>query len=270
MIVPLLIIATSLLTFAQDITLSWENSPSFGVKGYKVYFKKGNTDFSSQPARASEGLSPIDTGRSLTASLSGLSDNDIYYFSVTAYDSHDESDFSNIVSNSWMPPLIAPRNMAYSVPLPVMFQWGADAENQYDYTLYYGPHKDELLRAEAIVASRQEKEGPYNLTVTGFIIFLLFLMLLTTLQGKQAFISANIRGTKYQLAAILMVITLVSCGGSGSSGTEMTSVHMGSDTHFQTFDLQPATTYFWKVVATTPSAPSRTVYHSDIYSFTTE
>ncbi len=71
--------------FCQDITLSWDPSPSPEVTGYKVYYKQGNPNFPFNGTGAEEGVSPVDVGDTLTTTLTNLSDDVNYYFSVTAY-----------------------------------------------------------------------------------------------------------------------------------------------------------------------------------------
>jgi len=277
LITLLFIIMSSTLVSGREIILSWEPSPSFAVKGYNVYFKRGNTDFFTETTIANEGPSPFDAGRSLTAHLKGLSDEDIYYFTVTAYDRENESDFSNIVSNSWMPPLIAPQNKTYANPLPITFQWGAHNDSNFTYTLYYGLNKGELLRAGTFVALHQQDKNTLQLVPAApfiFTLLVLTIMTLNLLQRHNSCTSNTSRRPEYQVIAIaFMALTLTSCGGEGggsSSVAGMTHLHTGANTYYQVFDLQPASTYFWKVVASEGTGLSKTIFHSDIYSFTTE
>ncbi len=62
-IVTFLILVNSIsFAFCQDITLSWDPSPTADVDGYKVYYKQGNMDFPFDGTGANEGVSPVDVG----------------------------------------------------------------------------------------------------------------------------------------------------------------------------------------------------------------
>ena len=90
-----MLIPVSLL--AKDVTLSWDASPS-NVTGYLVYYKIKYDNLPFDGTGADQGSSPIDVGNVLTFTLTGLLDNTLYYFAVTAYDSQsNESVYSNIV-----------------------------------------------------------------------------------------------------------------------------------------------------------------------------
>ncbi|HKJ03980.1 MAG TPA: fibronectin type III domain-containing protein [Geopsychrobacteraceae bacterium] len=81
------------------ITLAWDESSDQNIAGYKVYYNSGEATFPPGVFGANEGTSPIDVGNSTTATISGLSEAELYYVTVTAYDSSgNESTFSNIVS----------------------------------------------------------------------------------------------------------------------------------------------------------------------------
>ena len=93
-----LLCATSV--FAKTVTLSWDASPS-DVAGYKVYYDT-QADGTFAGIDAIEGDSPVDVGHVLTYTVTGLYDDEDYYFAVTAYDaSGNESIYSNtVVSNA--------------------------------------------------------------------------------------------------------------------------------------------------------------------------
>lgn len=83
---------------AATVALSWEANTEPTLAGYRVYYKSGSSLFPFDGTEASEGISPIDVRSSTMATVSGLSPDKSYYFTVTAYDSLGvESDYSRIV-----------------------------------------------------------------------------------------------------------------------------------------------------------------------------
>ena len=82
----------------MDITLAWDANTEPNLAGYMVYY---DTDGSGAPYDgddAVEGESPIDVGDLTEFTLSGLSDGQVYFFAVTAYnDENLESGYSNEV-----------------------------------------------------------------------------------------------------------------------------------------------------------------------------
>ena len=90
---------------AADVTLQWNANTESDLAGYKIYY--GN--FSGAPydgADAAQGISPIlvalaslDDPAKPQYTVTGLDENEVYYFAVTAYDTESlESDYSNEVS----------------------------------------------------------------------------------------------------------------------------------------------------------------------------
>lgn len=87
-----------------EITLSWDPSTDPLVTGYKLYYKES---FSDDPAYKTppfdstglfEGDSPINLGKTETATLNLPYDTTVFCFAVTTYNSDGlESDYSNIV-----------------------------------------------------------------------------------------------------------------------------------------------------------------------------
>jgi fibronectin type 3 domain-containing protein len=72
---------------AAEVQLTWDPSPG-NPAGYKLYY--------GQASRSYQGT--IDVGLNTTYTLSGLTDGQRYYFSVTAYDTAgNESDHANEV-----------------------------------------------------------------------------------------------------------------------------------------------------------------------------
>ncbi len=282
LIVTILVLVNSTLpAFSREITLYWEPSPSPDVIGYKVYYQQGTPQLPLSGTEADQGSSPIDVENSLMATISGLQETVVYYFSVTAYDSkYNESTFSNIVSTAWMPPLVHPQKESIIVPWNVTFQWDAGpTEHHLNYTLYYGTDKNQVINAGIAPFSFgtfPKMPGPIPTQV--FLIAFVMLLLLTTVPATNKRVLRTVYLRKTAIAG-LFVFTLVACGDGGGSGwsgeslsfssTSLTSVNTGSSTSYQTDNLESGTTYYWKVDAHSSTEPG-TVYHSEVSSFTTE
>lgn len=280
----LLLAIFTLPAFGREITLQWEPSPSPGVIGYKVYYQQGAPNLPLSGTEADQGSSPIDVENSLIASISGLQEDAVYYFSVTAYDSnHNESTFSNIVSTGWTLPLHKPQKESIIVPWNATFQWDAGPQEDYlNYTLYYGTDKDQVIYAGAAPSNFISfPSAPWPTTTQNLLIVIALLIMLILLLGidKRDRRIVYLRRTA---VAGLFVFSLVACGGGGGGGgadwsgeglplsaTTLMSVDNGNSTSYQTDDLQSGTTYYWKVDAQSTTEPG-TVYHSEVYSFTTE
>ena len=281
----LLLVNFTNVAFCQDVTLSWDPSPTAGVDGYKVYYKQGNMDFPFDGTGANEGASPIDVGNTLSTTLTGLNDGVSYFFTVTAYQTPDtESSYSNIVSNSWLPSLTIPANNATNEPVPVTFQWET-APSGYDvtYTLYYGTDQNEVSSAGSFVSFPPNSGN--NLKPIALIIGLA----LCFLALKKIKLITSLKPLRSAYSILLMILLggfLTACGGGGGGGdssssrsvtgtetpspqSSLYSINKGSSDYHQAFDLSPSTTYYWKVVATDTQDPNLT-YESEVRTFTTE
>jgi hypothetical protein len=85
--------------WAMSVSLAWDPSPSSDVSGYRLYYKNGHTGGPPYHGTdAYEGDSPIDVGGRTDFTVTGLDDQQTYYFVVTAYNADAESGFSNEVS----------------------------------------------------------------------------------------------------------------------------------------------------------------------------
>ncbi|MFO7765542.1 MAG: fibronectin type III domain-containing protein [Pelovirga sp.] len=280
-IIICILVNLSLPAFGREVTLYWEPSPSADVIGYKVYYQQGTPQVPLSGTEADQGSSPVDVENSLMATISGLQETAVYYFSVTAYDSnYNESSFSNIVSTAWMPPLRNPQKESIVVPWNVTFQWDAGpAEHGLNYILYYGSDQDQVVNAGAIPYSGSSYPTPsLPIPGQGVLIVSALLLLLTTwiTTRKTGRYTACCSRTA---VAGLFIATLAACGDGGGSGwsgdtasvssAALTQVNTGSTTSYQADDLESGTTYYWKVEAHSTSEPG-TVYHSEVSSFTTE
>lgn len=276
----LLCLLAATLSFAADVTLAWDPSPSEGVAGYKMYYKAGSSTAPLNGTGAIEGDSPVMVGDSLTTSLSGLDSGVVYYFTVVAYDAAgNESPYSNIISwsagdpNPYIPSLQYPANQASNIPRTVSFNWSDPSDGRdVVYTLYYGT--DPTLQAGAMVGTHFEPLYPNKEVLLGIAaLSLLSLALPQRRKMRKAVIPAMVGAT----------LLLASCGGGGGGGDDAISGSVNieqpssvapqytdvvdnlTESTFEIFDFDPNTTYYWKIVAD----DGVTVTESTTHSFTT-
>ena len=79
------------------INLAWDSNPEPTVLGYKIHYGKASHVY-DHTIDAGAATPFQDNGRSFQ--LSGLTPGQVYYISITSYNSNGESDFSNEVSGS--------------------------------------------------------------------------------------------------------------------------------------------------------------------------
>ncbi len=94
---------------AAEITLRWDPNLEDDLAGYKIHYKEKSFGEPYDGKGADQGESPILVPLILLENpdnpqyrITGLKDNKIYFFAMTAYDQDDppnESDYSNIMSN---------------------------------------------------------------------------------------------------------------------------------------------------------------------------
>ena len=94
---------------AAGITLGWDPNQEEDLAGYKIYYKEKSYGEPYDGESADQGDSPIIVPLSLLADpdnphfhITGLDDNKVYFFVLTAFDNGDpanESDYSNVMSN---------------------------------------------------------------------------------------------------------------------------------------------------------------------------
>ncbi len=82
----------------MDITLAWDIDST--VDGYHLYYKAGSSGPPYNGTGAAEGDSPVDVGWVSEFTLRDLSDDDDYYFVVTAYTQDGQSGYSNEVTTA--------------------------------------------------------------------------------------------------------------------------------------------------------------------------
>lgn len=267
------------LSFAREVTLYWEPSPSPDVAGYKVYYQQNSPQLPLAGTGADQGASPIDVQSSLMATISGLQESVTYYFSVTAYDSNNtESSFSNIVATAWMPPLRSPQKESLVIPWNVTFEWAGLAGQDLNYTLYYGTDEHRVNNAGIVpYGFGSSPRMLLPVPAQGLFVVIVLMLLLSSLL---IIFRADRPPVYISRAAVagLFIFTLVACGEGGGSGwsgavspssTALTRIDTGTSTSYQASTLESGTTYYWKVDAHSTSDPD-TVFHSEMYSFTTQ
>jgi len=93
---------------AAEVTLAWDQNPETNILGYKSYYKAGSGGPPYNGTGADQGLSPITLliedladPNNPEFTLTGLDDNEVYYFVITAYNSYGESGYSNEVDTGF-------------------------------------------------------------------------------------------------------------------------------------------------------------------------
>jgi len=87
-------------SYAKSVTLQWDANSEPDFAGYKIYYDTDSGALYSGTG-AVEGNSPIDVGNVTEYTLTGLADDEVYFFVVTAYDNETpplESTYSNEVN----------------------------------------------------------------------------------------------------------------------------------------------------------------------------
>jgi hypothetical protein len=81
---------------AVDVSFSWSANPE-PVDGYRIYYRTGTSGPPYNGTGATEGSSPVDVGDVTSFTLHGLSEEETYYFSLTAYIGSVESGYAQEV-----------------------------------------------------------------------------------------------------------------------------------------------------------------------------
>jgi len=291
-------------TFAQDVNLSWDASPSDTVAGYKIYYSQNDDSQPFVGTGATEGDSPIDVGDNLSTAISNLEDNAIYYFAVTAYDiDGNESIYSNIVSTGWQPVLTQPSNQASGLTVPTYVEWES-APTGYDvsYILFYGTNQQAVEDAHVLPTPPPVSPFSNHPPKLPLIIFISTLAILMSLLKYK---SPEYRFFKPSSAIAILALggMLAACSGGGGGSSNATisdgndssisgaiadtgtvdsgtvdtgtvdtgtvqSVDLGTDNFFEITGLANGTTYYWKIVAV-DEVNTNLEYQSAIYNFTT-
>lgn len=89
--------------FAADFLLEWDPNSESDLQGYYVYYQEASS-VAADPASATKVQIPLDAQgfdkNSPNRTLSGLKDDTLYFFAVSAYNAAGESHLSDEVSLS--------------------------------------------------------------------------------------------------------------------------------------------------------------------------
>ncbi|MFY9268167.1 MAG: fibronectin type III domain-containing protein [Candidatus Manganitrophaceae bacterium] len=124
------------VAFSADATLIWNPNSESDLAGYKVYYGTSSRNYGA----------PINVGNKTTHTITGLVDNQSYYFAVTAYDtSGNESGFSNEVNKGFAdstPPTLTGITTSGMTTTAVTISWNtsepATSQVEYGTTTAYG------------------------------------------------------------------------------------------------------------------------------------
>lgn len=277
---------------ANDVTLAWNSSPTATVTGYKVYYKANDANFpigaldtavNTEPVNIMTATSPLNVGNTLSVALTEQPNNSTYFFAVTAYnDEGTESIISNIVSKTFssqpMIDLTSPPNGATNEPLSTIFSWSTDLG--LNYTLHYGT--DPNLTSSVIPGGTFTGEPLLPNAVILFIMsFILLAVSISVLHRPRLLL---------HLSAAALFTAIAACGGGGGGGDDsgvnrttaesspapttepslsVYEIYVGLSDYYQAYNLEPKTTYYWKVTGIDPNDPNQ-IYTSETYSFTTD
>ncbi len=253
---------------ALDIDLAWDASSELSITGYKLYYQPNSRNISIEKNETI----PVDVGDQTSATLTGLPDNQVYYFAVSAYDQMgNESPLSDVIANGWTPSLIAPEHGTNQEGSSyVTFVWDTAPSNYpVSYTLYYGTDPQLNSAVVPLAIPSPTKKNPLAL--------LLALLAVTYLIFGQKRIKLNLVGA----TCLFFGLVATGCGGGGSgdgvsggsannpAAAPQTTVAVvaGKSDYHEVYDLAPATTYYWKVIAIDDDNPGLR-YESDTFTFT--
>jgi hypothetical protein len=94
----LLLMSIANVSFAKDVTLTWDANQETDLAGYKIHY--GTNPGTYTGTEANTGPSPIDIGNTTNATFVGLDDTKEHYFTVTAYNFNgEESAYANEVNS---------------------------------------------------------------------------------------------------------------------------------------------------------------------------
>lgn len=89
---------TPIASYAKDVTFQWTANPA-PLNGYKLYYKTGERGTPPFDGTGlNQGTSPILLGKVTTYTVTGLSADETYHFTLTAYNDLGESGFTEVVT----------------------------------------------------------------------------------------------------------------------------------------------------------------------------
>jgi len=285
--------------FAQPATLSWDSNTEPEVIGYNIYYRTDSPTFPFNGTTLPDGVSPLYVNGVANNSLSIElpEDGKIYYFSATAVSENGtESGYSEIIASEWIPFLLTPSENQTVSTAPT-FEWDqAPYGYNVTYELHYGTDSTLFQGAATIPPAKRDASDskqdktviekyfphPFQSQISLFwVLPAALLMALLTARTKHS-------GKKMHLIKVgfcvgLLALQVACGGGSGDNSTiseiggtsnpstppvaqSTTVITDITDTSYQVYDLEPNTTYYWKIVAVDETGYP---YESTIQSFST-
>jgi fibronectin type 3 domain-containing protein len=258
-----LLLAATISASAQPVTLAWDQNPEPEVVGYKIYYRSDSPTLPFNGTILPEGISPIyiDGANNTSLEISIPDDGGVYYFAATAINNNGlESSFSEIIASGWIPYLLAPVEET-QVTTAAVFSWkSAPADYDVTFDLYYGTDPEFNLAGTTgpTVSPTDSNKWPSVHQLLLIAIAALFLTGLFKSTSNKRRVWAQVR-----IAICIGVLTVqFGCGGGGSGEATGSLPTAGSaeaaftnvvtdiaDTQFLVNDLEPGTSYYWKVVA---------------------
>ena len=130
------------VAYAAEFNFSWEGNSEPNLAGYKLYYKSGACCEPYDGTGADQGDSPISIAlgdlsdlKNPQYTVTGLDDDTIYFFSITAVDTDDfQSDYAGELNN--IPPSITSQPIVVSkTDVSAVIAWQTDqpATSQVDY-----------------------------------------------------------------------------------------------------------------------------------------
>jgi hypothetical protein len=87
-------------SYAKDVSFKWTANPE-PLTGYKFYYKIGTNGGPPYDGTSlSGGSSPIFLDKKTTYTIKGLSPDETYQFTITAYNGAEESGYSTVLTVS--------------------------------------------------------------------------------------------------------------------------------------------------------------------------
>ena len=114
-LIVMVILFFTVPAISADITLAWDPNSEEDLVGYKIYYKINSSGSPYNGRNATQGdsgisvtLEEFDNSQEPLFTLTGLSDDTLYYLAVTAYNDSAESGYSNEVNYLTPPAPVLP------------------------------------------------------------------------------------------------------------------------------------------------------------------
>jgi len=114
-LIVIIILFSTIPAISADITIAWDPNSEEDLAGYKIYYKTNNSGPPYDGVNANQGtsgfvipLEEFNNSQEPQITLTGLSDDTLYYLAVTAYNDSAESGYSNEVNYLTPPAPVLP------------------------------------------------------------------------------------------------------------------------------------------------------------------